>query len=121
MQSQSPQSQSTQSQSNRQRDGAPLNEKLLASLAIHLNDDHRNDLLACAKASTDCHWANNAEIKHLDATGVDLEVSNESRVESVRVNFPETAGGVLAFKSILGGLIRDSRAQLGWEPAIEED
>ena len=88
---------------------------------MHLNDDHRNGLVVCAKALNDCHWANYAKIKRLDATGVDLEVSNESRVEAVRVNFPETACGVLAFKSILGGLIRDSRAQIGWETAIEQD
>ncbi|NJN61047.1 MAG: DUF2470 domain-containing protein [Coleofasciculaceae cyanobacterium RL_1_1] len=107
--------------STRQRDGAPLNDKLLSALAAHLNDDHRDDLLACAKALKGCHWADCAEIKRLEATGVDLEVSNESRVEFIRLDFPETAQGVLALKSILGGLIRDSRAQLGWSPASEQD
>ncbi len=100
------------SKNTSERDGAPLTDKLLASIARHLNQDHLEDLLACAKATAD--WAEQARITNLDAAGITLEVSNSSNAQCLRLNFPTTAKGVLSFKRLLGAMIASSRAQLGW-------
>lgn len=99
-------------------DGAPLTDKLLVAIATHLNQDHREDLLACAKA-THLDWAAQAKVLRLDAAGIQLEVSGDGRTQPLRIDFSEPANGVLAFKRILGEVIATSRAQLGWA-TVEE-
>jgi len=101
------------------RNGAPLTDKLLDAIATHLNQDHREDMLACAQAAG-LHWADQARVIRLDAAGITLEVCNGDRVESLRLDFPAPAQGVLAFKRTLGALIIESRAKLGW-PAVVDD
>jgi hypothetical protein len=108
-------------ESTRKRDGAPLTDKLLSAVARHLNDDHLEDLLACAKASGGCDWAEQAKVLNLEATGIELEVARDRRVEAIRLDFPETARGVLSLRDTLATLIGDSRRQLGWAEAVDED
>lgn len=105
---------------SRQRDGAPLTDKLLEAIANHLNQDHSEDLLACAQASN-LEWAMQARVIHLDAAGITLEASGDDKVQFVRIDFPQPAQGVLSFKRILGALIDKSRTQLGWAATNEEN
>ncbi|UJB72234.1 DUF2470 domain-containing protein (plasmid) [Acaryochloris sp. 'Moss Beach'] len=100
-------------------DGAPLTDKLLAAIANHLNQDHCEDLLACAKAQVD--WAEQARVLSLDAAGIQLEVSGNGQTQPLRIDFPETANGVLTFKKILGTVIVKSRSQLRFTPVEESD
>ena len=102
-------------------DGALLNDKLLASIIQHLNQDHFEDLLACAKASEPLEWAEQAKVTHLDTSGITIEVSNNLNAQSVRLEFPTTARGVLSLRRLLGAMIAESRAKLGWPVAIDSD
>ncbi|NEQ81644.1 MAG: DUF2470 domain-containing protein [Moorea sp. SIO2I5] len=95
------------------QDGAPLKEKLLASITQHLNQDHVEDLLACAKANTSVDWADRAKVTHLDASGITIEASNNSDAQSVHLEFPTTARGVLSLKRLLGAIFAESRTKLG--------
>jgi hypothetical protein len=101
------------------KDGAPLTDKLLAAISNHLNQDHLDDLLACAKAAH-LDWAEQARVLSLDAAGVNLQVVGKGDVQQLRINFPAPAKGVLAFKRMLGALITESRAQLGWAAAVND-
>lgn len=103
-----------------QRDGAPLSDKLLAAIARHLNQDHQEDLLACARASAPVDWAMQARLIHLDAAGMTIEISDCNNSQSLKINFPERAKGVLSLRRLLGAMIAESRSQLGW-PAARED
>jgi hypothetical protein len=104
----------------RKRDGAPLTGKLLNSIAQHLNQEHQEDLLACAKALASLDWAEQARVTHVDASSITLEARNSSHTESVRLDFPTTAKGVLAFKRILGEKIAESRSKLGWNASVDD-
>lgn len=108
------------SQSTRQRDGAPLTDKLLTAVVRHLNQDHLEDILACAKAAVPMDWAEQASITQLEATGMELEVTSSSQVQSLRIDFPEPAKGVLSLRRLLGEMITQSRTQLGWSAAIDD-
>lgn len=101
------------SQRSNQGDGAPLTDKLLAAIANHLNQDHREDLLACAWAAN-LDWAEQARVLSLDGAGITLEVSGEGNMQPLRLDFPAPAYGVLAFKRTLGALIAENRDRLGW-------
>ena len=103
-----------------ERDGAPLTDKLASSIARHLNQDHVEDLLACAKATASLDWAEQARITNLDGAGITLEVSNSSNAQCLRLDFPTTAKGVLSFKRLLGATIAESRAKLGWSAAVDD-
>ena len=110
--------------SDRQRDGAPLTDKLLLAITRHLNQDHLEDILACAKTvpPTDraMDWAEQASITQLDATGMTLEVTGHDQTQSLRIDFLEPARGVLSLRRLLAELITESRAQLGWSAAIDD-
>ncbi len=106
------------SQHSNKGDGAPLTDKLLAAIANHLNQDHCEDLLACAKAAN-ADWAEQAKVLSLGASGINLEVSGDGQTQPLRIDFSEPANGVLDLKRILGGVIAESRAHLGWA-TVEE-
>ncbi len=112
------------SETMRKRDGAPLTDKLLTAIARHLNQDHLEDLLACAKTSAPKEWAEDlieqASIAKLDPAGMELEITGSSQRQSLRIDFPEPAKGVLSLKRCLGTLITESRAQLGWVAATDD-
>jgi hypothetical protein len=92
-------------------DGAPLTDKLLEAIANHLNQDHSNDLLACAKSSH-LEWAEEARVAYLDAAGITLEVYGKGNRQSLRLDFSIPVKEVLAFKQSLGTLIAEKRALL---------
>ncbi|NEQ98511.1 MAG: DUF2470 domain-containing protein [Cyanothece sp. SIO2G6] len=102
------------------RDGAPLKEKLLASITRHLNQDHMEDLLACAQANASVDWAEQAKVIHLDAAGITIEVSNHQNIQSVHLEFPAPAKGVLSLKRLTTTMVTESRAKLGWPKAANE-
>ncbi|MEM9818986.1 MAG: hypothetical protein AAF827_21665, partial [Cyanobacteria bacterium P01_D01_bin.6] len=56
----------------------------------------------------------------LDPAGITLEVEGNDQVQTLRIDFPEPAKGILAFKRILGAIITESRAQLGWPTADDK-
>lgn len=93
----------------KERNGAPLTERLQTSIANHLNEDHLDDLLLCAKANADVDWAEQAKVIGLNAVGIDLEVRGGNHVQSLHLAFPESAQGVLALKRILENMIVESR------------
>lgn len=97
-------------QHSNQSDGAPLTDKLLSAIARHLNQDHQEDLLACARAAN-LDWAEQAKIVALDDKGINLEASGNGNLQPLRLDFPVPAKGVLAFKRALGALIAESRSQ----------
>lgn len=103
-----------------ERDGAPLTDKLLANIAKHLNQDHLDDLLACAQAA-DLNWVEQARVVKLDAAGIDLEISGGGKAQPLRLDFPMPAKGVLSLRRSLGAMITESRVQLGWAAAVEND
>lgn len=106
---------------DKERDGAPLTDKLLAAIARHLNQDHLEDMLACAKASASLDWAEQARVDALDAAGITLEVSDGGdTVQSLRLDFPTPAQGVLSLRRILGALISESRSELGWTATVDD-
>ncbi|MGR3279176.1 DUF2470 domain-containing protein [Acaryochloris marina NIES-2412] len=88
--------------------GAPLTDKLLTAITQHLNKDHSEDLLACAKASLD--WAEHVRVLTLDASAIELEVSGDGQTQPLRIDFPEKADGVLNLKKILGEIITKSHS-----------
>lgn len=98
-------------------DGAPLTDKLLGAIANHLNHDHCNDLLSCARAAK-LDWAEQARVTHLDAAGITLEVSGNGNTQPLRLDFSTPANGVLAFKRSLGALIAQNRAQSEQQPGL---
>ncbi len=103
-----------------QRDGAPLSDKLLTAISRHLIQDHLEDLLACARVAAPVDWAVQASLIHLDADGMTIEVSGNDKRQSLRIDFPERAKGVLSLRQRLSDMITESRSQLGW-PAAEDD
>lgn len=90
--------------------GAPLTDKLLTAIAQHLNKDHSEDLLACAKAAN-LDWAEHVSVITLDASAIQLGVSGDGQTQPLRIDFPEKANGVLNLKKILGEVITKSRSQ----------
>jgi hypothetical protein len=106
-------------QPSTQGDGAPLTDKLLTAIANHLNHDHGEDLLACARV-TNLDWAEQARVINLDGAGITLEVSGNGNTQSLRLDFPTPANGVLAFKRTLGTIIAQNRAQLGWSDVVDD-
>jgi hypothetical protein len=89
--------------------GAPLREKLLANIAAHLNDDHRDDLLACAKVKGKLDWAEEVTVTSLDGTGIHLDVRGGGKRQSLRLEFPSEVHGVLGLRSALETMINESR------------
>ena len=112
------------SKSARKRNGAPLTDKLLLAITRHLNQDHLEDILACAKVAPSkdrgIEWAEQASIAQLDATGMTLEVTGLGQRQSLRIDFSEPAQGVLSLRRLLAKMITESRAQLGWRAAIDD-
>ena len=102
-------------------DGAPLTDKLLAAIAKHLNTDHLEDMLACAKGAAGLAWAQQAQVVGLDAAGIDLAVCGTGNAQTVRIDFPIRANGVLAFRRIVEAMIAECRAELGWEVNADDD
>jgi putative heme iron utilization protein len=103
------------------KEGAPLNDKLLAKIAAHLNEDHLDDMLACAKAMGNLDWAEQATVVGLDGAGINLEVSSSDKKQSLRLEFSTHARGVLTLSQRLKEMIAESRAQLGWDAKKESD
>jgi hypothetical protein len=101
-------------------DGAPLTDKLLVSIAKHLNKDHLEDMLACAKGIAGLDWVEQARVVSLDVDGVELEVIGAGKVQPLRLDFPVPASGVLAFKHMVGEMIAQGRAKLGWVVAADD-
>ncbi|MEM7061852.1 MAG: DUF2470 domain-containing protein [Cyanobacteria bacterium P01_B01_bin.77] len=99
-------------------DGAPLTEKRLIAIANHINQDHREDMLACVKVQEGTNWVQQVRVVSLDTAGINLEVSNTDQVQPLRLDFSVPVTGVLALKRTLGSMITESRAQLGWEEKI---
>lgn len=95
-------------------EGAPLNNKLLAKITDHLNDDHRADLLACAKVKGELNWAEQVTAISLDETGIHLEVSGDGKQQSLHLKFPSKVSGVLGLRKMLETIITESRTELGW-------
>lgn len=110
----------SKSTSKSMRDGALLSDKLLVSVSRHITQEHSEDILACAKANSTTAWAEQANITDLSATGMTIEASDRSRVESFRVDFPELAKGLFALRRMYIDIVNESRVQLGW-PVIEDD
>ncbi len=104
------------SETTRQRDGAPLSDKLLIAITRHLNQEHLEDILACARATAAIDWAMQASLTHLDAAGMNIEVSGCDQAQSLRIDFPEPAKGVLSLRRLLSNIITESRAQLDCPP-----
>ena len=104
------------SETAQERDGAPLTDKLLAGITQHLNQDHPEDLLACAKATAGFDWVEQVKITQLEATGITLEVSNSSKVQPLRLDFPTPAKGMLSLKRVVDVMVMESRTKLGWDP-----
>ena len=102
-------------------DGAPLTDKLRVAIAKHLNQDHLEDMLACVKGIAGLDWAEQAQVVGLDAAGIDLAVSGGGNAQTVRIDFPSPANGVLAFQRIVGALIAEGRTELGWEVAADDN
>jgi hypothetical protein len=100
--------------------GAPLTDKLLVSIAKHLNKDHLEDMLACARGIAGLDWVEQARVVSLDVAGVDLEVIGADKVQPLRLDFPVPANGVLAFKRMMGEMITEGRAKLGWVVAVDD-
>ncbi|AFZ42416.1 hypothetical protein PCC7418_0177 [Halothece sp. PCC 7418] len=101
--------------SNHASQGAPLNEKLLAKISAHLNEDHLDDLLACARVMGGLTWAEQATVVSLDTTGINLDVSGCEKRQSLRLEFPTHVEGVLSLRRTLENMITESRAQLSWQ------
>ncbi|MGD1896678.1 MAG: DUF2470 domain-containing protein [Phormidesmis sp.] len=103
------------------REGAPLTDKLLTAISRHLNQDHQEDLLACAKTAADVNWAKQASLTQLKSTGMTINVRGANQVQSVQIDFIESPKGVLALRRLLAKMIHESRAQLGWPSSIDDD
>lgn len=101
--------------SNHASQGALLNEKLLAKIVAHLNEDHLEDMLACAKVKGGLDWAAQATVVSLDATGINLDVCGFEKRQSLRLEFPNHVEGVLSLRRTLENMITESRAQLAWQ------
>jgi putative heme iron utilization protein len=100
-------------------DGAPLTDKLRVSMTQHLNKDHLEDMLACAKGMAGLDWAEKVRVISLDADGINLEVSGAGKIEPLRLDFPNPVNGVLAFRHTVGEMIAESRAKLGWATSTD--
>ena len=101
-------------------EGAPLTDKLLTAITQHLNQDHLEDMLACAQAAAGLDWAEQAKVMSLDAAGINLSVRGECKEQSIRIEFPVAAKGVLGVRRILGSMIAESRTKLDWPVADEQ-
>ncbi|NEO25691.1 MAG: DUF2470 domain-containing protein [Kamptonema sp. SIO4C4] len=101
-------------------EGAPLNEKLLAKIVAHLNQDHREDMLACARVMGNLDWAERVTVMSLDASGIHLDVSGYGKQQSLPLAFPSPVGGVLSLRRTLERMITESRTQLGWGVGNDE-
>lgn len=107
------------SESTQEQKGAPLNDKLLASITQHLNQDHLEDLLACAKATEGFNWVEQVKVTQLEATGVTLDVNDSTQEQSLQLDFPTTAEGVMSLQRIMVAMFMESRAKLGWDAAVD--
>ncbi|MGD1904980.1 MAG: class I SAM-dependent methyltransferase [Leptolyngbyaceae cyanobacterium] len=77
--------------------------------------DFSAPLSACAKATPGFDWVEQVKITQLEPTGLTLEVSNSTTVQPLRLDFPAPAEGMLSLKQIVGAIIMESRAKLGWD------
>ncbi|MEM9539004.1 MAG: DUF2470 domain-containing protein [Cyanobacteria bacterium P01_E01_bin.42] len=103
-----------------ERDGAPLTARLQGAIAKHLNDDHLEEMLICAKANADVDWAEEVKVLGVDALGVDLEVKGGDRLQSLRLTFPESAKGVLGLRRTLEKTIAESRDKIKASTEFQE-
>ncbi|MEM8859269.1 MAG: DUF2470 domain-containing protein [Chloroflexota bacterium] len=66
-----------------------LPEEVVMGAIVHMNEDHRHNLLDYAHKFGGCNWAQAAEMTALDGGGFDLMVTGEEREEIKRIPFPK--------------------------------
>lgn len=76
-----------------------LSEEIVAGAIEHMNRDHQNSLLACARRLVGLPWARTATLMALDARGFDLLVGDgNGRQETHRIQFPQLVADAAALR-----------------------
>jgi len=66
-----------------------LTPEIINQAITHMNTDHKDALLNYAHHLVDCPWAKTATLISLNRTGLELLVSDNSKEETHRIEFPE--------------------------------
>jgi putative heme iron utilization protein len=102
--------------SYRQAQPDPLLEAASAIIA-HMNEDHEQHLVQCARAFANISWATHATMLTVDRYGFDVEVrggaDEEERVRTIRLNFEKPVCDPREVREAMVQLVNAARAALG--------
>jgi heme iron utilization protein len=88
-----------------------LPAKFLAGVVAHVNEDHRDEMLAIAHALAGQTWAVDATLHHADKLGLDLLLKAGERTEQIRVLFDAPLKKSAEFRDATIVLIERAQAQ----------
>jgi heme iron utilization protein len=92
---------------------ADLPTELVASAIEHMNTDHGDAVLACARGLAGLDWATAAELVAIDGAGIDLAATDGQRRAAARVDFPAPLEAPGELHLALVALVRAARAAGG--------
>lgn len=87
-------------------------ETFVAGVVAHINEDHRDEMLALAHGLAGQHWAEQAVLLHADPRGIDLLLRAAGREERLRVAFEVPLERPNEFRPALIALIGRARQQV---------
>lgn len=81
-----------------------ITPEIVNGLMQYINNEQKQSVLNFAHVLADCEWATDATVTSLDTSGVDVEATDGTRTETVRIDFPKTAEGPNGLRMALMGL-----------------
>lgn len=89
------------------------NTKFMDYAIGHMNDDHREDMVAMAKVYLKLGWAQDAEMLSYDAHGLRLKISDsQNRSEKHELNFPQALEREQDIRAVLVQMVKAAKAKL---------
>lgn len=93
-------------------DTAALDDAFVSAAVSHMNQDHRDAVLAYARAFGGAAWATDARLLRLDSTGMDIVATDGQQEHACRIPFPSAPIGASELRRVLVELARDARSRL---------
>jgi nitroreductase len=97
-----------------------LTPTYFADVVAHINEDHAAELLAAVQAHG-ATWASNAELCHLDAVGLTVQVSGQGRSEELNLVFEKVAQDSAEVRAQIIALMQRGEALLETESSPTHD
>jgi putative heme iron utilization protein len=76
---------------------------------MHMNEDHRNNMVDMVRSLAGRAWAEDAELISIDVRGLDIHASGAGRSELIRVDFVEPLESARQLRDAVVLLARQAR------------